>query len=106
MLIDGESGGIRTPDPRLRRPMLYPTELLIHGAGEGDRTLATSLEGWGSTTELHPHDIMFLKKHHLKWCPEAESNHRHGDFQSPALPTELSGLMVGLQGFEPRTCRL
>ena len=25
------------------------------GAGEGNRTLATSLEGWGSTTELHPH---------------------------------------------------
>ena len=24
------------------------------------------------------------------WCLEAESNHRHGDFQSPALPTELS----------------
>ena len=23
--------------------------------GEGNRTLATSLEGWGSTTELHPH---------------------------------------------------
>ena len=26
-----------------------------------------------------------------QWCPKAESNHRHGDFQSPALPTELSG---------------
>ncbi len=26
------------------------------------------------------------------WCPEAESNHRHEDFQSSALPTELSGL--------------
>ena len=26
----------------------------IYGAGEGNRTLATSLEGWGSTTELHP----------------------------------------------------
>ena len=26
-----------------------------------------------------------------KWWPEVESNHRHGDFQSPALPTELSG---------------
>ncbi len=26
------------------------------------------------------------------WCPEAESNHRHEDFQSTALPTELSGL--------------
>ena len=24
-------------------------------------------------------------------CPETESNCRHGDFQSPALPTELSG---------------
>ena len=27
----------------------------LYGAGEGNRTLATSLEGWGSTTELHPH---------------------------------------------------
>ena len=26
-----------------------------------------------------------------KWCPEVESNHRHKDFQSFALPTELSG---------------
>ncbi len=30
----------------------------------------------------------------LKWWPEVESNHRHGDFQSPALPTELSGHLV------------
>ena len=29
-----------------------------------------------------------------KWWPEVESNHRHGDFQSPALPTELSGLFT------------
>ena len=26
-----------------------------------------------------------------KWCPEPESNQRHVDFQSTALPTELSG---------------
>gem|GEM_PF-4628337 len=54
---NGVPGGIRTRDLRLRRPLLYPAELLalINGAGEGDRTLATSLEGWGSTTELHPH---------------------------------------------------
>jgi hypothetical protein len=26
----GAPGGIRTPDPRLRRPMLYPTELRAH----------------------------------------------------------------------------
>ena len=25
------------------------------------------------------------------WCPEADLNHRHADFQSAALPTELSG---------------
>src|SRR5512132_3711738 len=27
----------------------------------------------------------------LEWCPGAESNHRHADFQSAALPTELPG---------------
>src|SRR5262249_57236519 len=28
----------------------------------------------------------------LKWWPRAELNHRHTDFQSAALPTELLGL--------------
>ncbi len=27
----------------------------FYGAGEGNRTLVTSLEGWHSTIELHPH---------------------------------------------------
>lgn len=27
------------------------------GAGDGDRTHTTSLEGWGSTIELHPHTL-------------------------------------------------
>ena len=26
-----------------------------------------------------------------RWCPDADSNHGHKDFQSFALPTELSG---------------
>ena len=51
--------------------MLYPAELQAlmvtslsgfagrqtnekHGAGDGNRTHATSLEGWSSTIELHP----------------------------------------------------
>ena len=57
----GTPEGIRTPDTRLRRAVLYPAELLVHisktliGAGDGNRTHATSLEGWGSTIELHPH---------------------------------------------------
>ena len=29
-----------------------------------------------------------------EWCPDSELNQGHGDFQSPALPTELSGQMI------------
>ena len=59
--IDGAPEGTRTPGPLLRRQMLYPAELQAHGpaghgAGDGNRTHTTSLEGWGSTTELHPRD--------------------------------------------------
>src|SRR5690242_19025426 len=32
------------------------------------------------------------------WCPGAESNHRHCDFQSHALPTELPGHPVSPNG--------
>jgi aldose 1-epimerase len=31
-----------------------------------------------------------------KWCPRADSNHRHADFQSAALPTELLGHRLGV----------
>ncbi len=30
------------------------------GAGEGNRTLTASLEGWNSTVELHPHNYLKL----------------------------------------------
>ncbi len=46
----------RTSGLLLRRQLLYPTELKAqNGAGDGNRTHATSLEGWSSTIELHPH---------------------------------------------------
>ncbi len=58
----GAPEGTRTPGPLLRRQVLYPAELqapvcpirTVFGAGDGNRTHTTSLEGWGSTTELHP----------------------------------------------------
>ena len=59
-------GGTRTPDPRLRRPMLYPAELLAHiGAGDGNRTHVAGLEGQNSTIELHPqhHNRVTKKKY-------------------------------------------
>ena len=58
-----EPEGIRTPDLRLRRPLLYPAELqtlacflqnCCKKAGDGNRTHVSSLEGWCSTIELHP----------------------------------------------------
>ncbi len=55
---------IRTPGTRIRSPLLYPSELWVLsncGAGEGNRTLATSLEGWGSTIELHPHNTIVIE---------------------------------------------
>ena len=52
----GASHRIRTCGLLLRRQLLYPTELETQiGAGDGNRTHATSLEGWNSTIELHPH---------------------------------------------------
>ena len=54
--LSGTPGGTRTPDLLLRRQLLYPAELLAHfdGAGDGNRTRVSSLEGWCSTIELHP----------------------------------------------------
>ena len=54
--LNGTPGGTRTPDLLLRRQLLYPAELLarIDGAGDGNRTRVSSLEGWCSAIELHP----------------------------------------------------
>ena len=92
----GVPGGTRTPDLLLRRQLLYPAELQAHmcyvrvfaafaklftckifrdicscGAGEGNRTLVTSLEGWNSTIELHPRKVPFQSEliYHTTFTP-------------------------------------
>ncbi len=50
-------------------------------------------QGGALPTELLPQEM----------CLGAESNHRHCDFQSHALPTELPRLMATRKGLEPST---
>ena len=97
---NGATGGIRTPDPRLRRPLLYPTELQTRKNGRSDRIrtydpLVPSQVLY--QTELRP-DFNFVSRHHTslfhrrtdakhkqaiyeivvvkKWCDWRDSNPR------------------------------
>lgn len=56
----------------------------MSGAGDGNRTHATNLEGWSSTIELHPH----ASPNHLVWWREKDLNLRtltRADLQSAAI---------------------
>ncbi len=41
-------------------PLNYIRLCQNDGAGDGNRTHVTSLEGWNSTIELHPHILSFV----------------------------------------------
>ena len=57
------------------------------------------------TRYLHLGKVALYQMSYIRiWCLRTESNHRHGDFQSPALPTELQRhIMATRIGFEPTT---
>ena len=56
------------------------------------------------TRDLHLGKVaLYQLSYYRKWCPGTESNHRHVDFQSTALPTELPGQMATRKGLEPST---
>ena len=66
---------------------------LIWSGLRGSNSLPPPWQGGALPDELNPH----------KWCFRTESNHRHEDFQSSALPTELQKQMATGMGLEPTT---
>ena len=87
----------RTRDLLITSQLLY--QLSYAGAGPTASQDAERKQGWrGWGTRIRTWECRYQKPvpYHLAipqqlWWPERESNPRHGDFQSPALPTELSG---------------
>ena len=78
--IHGALKRSRTPNLLIRSQMLYPVEL------------------WA------PPDVTIYFK--IKWWLQLESNQRHQDFQSCALPTELWSHMAVRTGLEPVISRV
>ena len=77
------------------RAHLFKRQSLIGSKHPQRRNEWRGDKGTGRTDLLHP-KTKNPRNHEASgvlvlWCPETESNRRHGDFQSPALPTELSG---------------
>ena len=62
---------------------------MLHGAGDENRTRVTSLEGWSSTIELHPHikngrddrirtcDILLPKQARYQTAPHPDAMLKH-----------------------------
>ena len=83
--FSGDPGGVA----RKRRER----SLLRRGAGNEART-----------RYLHLGKVaLYQMSYARKWCLRSESNQRHADFQSAALPTELQRQMATKKGLEPST---
>ena len=91
--IKGESRTKQTQQQR--SPVRYVQGLHMERAKRFELSTST-LARLHSTTELYPH-FYFLG------ASGAESNHRHEDFQSSALPTELPRHLATQMGLEPTT---
>ena len=75
----------------------------------GYGTIIKSLIKNGAVDETRTRDLhlgkvaLYQLSYYRIWCLGAESNHRHCDFQSHALPTELPRRMAMRKGLEPST---
>ena len=98
----GEPTGIRTPDTRLRMPLLYPTELWTHICPtclykklERMMRIELTLSAWKA--EVLP--LNYIRK---IWSGRRDSNSRPSPWQGDALPlSHFRMYMVEGDGFEP-----
>jgi hypothetical protein len=86
---------------RGRRYQQYQQPMGIPGAQHGIQNYPGA--GWNAENSESNQEIRSVgwavkrSCRKIKWCPGAESNHRHCDFQSHALPTELPGRTMSVQ---------
>ena len=70
----------------------------------GDGTKSNGAVDETRTRDLHLGKVaLYQLSYYRLWCLGAELNHRHCDFQSHALPTELPRLVAIRRGLEPLT---
>ena len=66
------------------------------GAGDGNRTRMTSLEGWGSTIELRPHNLpASLARLRAPAHQAGRHRQRTGSVPPPAPPRPVGRMIVG-----------
>ena len=103
---NGESIGIRTPDTRLRRPLLYPTELWTHAyLKKMERMMRIEL-----TPSAWKAEVLPLNYIRIKWSGRRDSNSRPSPWQGDALPLSHFRIciykLVEGDGFEPSKAQL
>lgn len=91
----GEPRGIRTPDPLLRRQMLYPTELLTHNKLISNNNYITTKK----------HCCQELYKKFFKKCyHKNQKKHKHSHqkepcikkFKNPKIPNKINNKLESL----------
>ena len=88
---NGESIGIRTPDTRLRRPLLYPTELWTHAyLKKMERMMRIEL-----TPSAWKAEVLPLNYIRINWSGRRDSNSRPSPWQGDALPLSHFRIFIG-----------
>ena len=72
--------------------------LLLWSGLRGSNPPPSPWQGDALPNELNPQIRDESRCRNRLWCLRSESNQRHGDFQSPALPTELQRQTVKTDG--------